>query len=130
MNVKVTIEVDGAQEDVERWLSRFALAQGGAAPIEWTPELAEKLVRRISDRARAALAYMADEAPVVSFEDLQSELEVSGVELGGILASFGFAERAGLPRPYEVDHERREYRMDPAVATIINNAIIDWADSR
>lgn len=129
MNVKVTIEVDGAQEEVERWLSRFGLAQGASDAIEWTPELADRLIRRISERARGALAYMADEAPAVSFEDLQKELDVTGVELGGILASFGFAERAGIPRPYEVDHERREYRMDPAVATIITNAILNWAEA-
>jgi hypothetical protein len=132
--VKVTIEFEGAPEEVEHWLRRLAgstksagVVQKGASVREangWTPELAEDLVNRISERALEALQYMAEAAPEpVSFKRLQRKLDTGGLGLGGILASFGFAERAGFPRPYEVDHDRRVYWVNPDVAQLILRAI-------
>jgi hypothetical protein len=84
--------------------------------------MAERLIRRISPRAREALWHMARSAPSITFKELQDELDLDGLGLGGVLASFGFAERAGLPRPYEADHSRREYLIDPKVATVVLDA--------
>jgi hypothetical protein len=126
MNVKVVIELDGSADEVEKWLAR--LAPLSTAPQftqkredgtrEWTPELMDQFVNRISDKARDALWVMAKHAPQVSFEEIQDELDVDGRSLGGILASFGFAERAGLPRPYKVDKAARRYFIDPGVAKL------------
>jgi hypothetical protein len=123
LNIKVTIEVQGPEGEVRQWMARFGAADGRGSATTWTPELADRLVTRISDRAREALRYMARGAPTIDFHDLQSELDVDGLGLGGILASFGFAERKGLPRPYRVDRERREYHMDPSTADAMLEAI-------
>lgn len=136
MNIKVTIEVDGSTREVEEWLARFAIS-GSEAPNpsvrtqlalplasnEWTPAKAERLVRRVTQGARLALWHIAEHAPEISFEDLQERMNISGVQLGGILASFGFAENAGLPRPFRTDKRGRRYLLDPAIADLFIDAI-------
>jgi len=133
LNVKVVIEVDGSSDEVEGWLSRFALSRNGtsvnaaiATPrdgLVWTSDLADQLVFRITDHARRALGFMAASAPEISFKEIQTLMNMDGVRMGGVLASFGFAERAGLPRPYRADRERRRYLMDVEVAEVILEAI-------
>src|SRR4051812_34404634 len=118
MKMKVTIEVDGTAEEVERWMARFNLRDGDGVStqesavdgeVEWSPQNADRLVQRITVDARKALQYLMENAPEVFFEDLQTHLGMNGIQMGGVMASFGFAERAGLPRPYRVDRERRRY---------------------
>jgi hypothetical protein len=133
-NIRVTIEVEGPAEEVAAWLSKLP---GGANTLtqvassyEWDEVLADRLVARVSERAREALAVIADaviegDGPI-SFEKLQRELTVDGVQLGGIFASFGFAEKAGIPKPFETDHDRRLYSMDPSVARLIVQAIVRY----
>lgn len=130
--MKVTIEVDGTSEEVERWMARFNLRDGdGVSPqeiavdgeVEWSPQIADRLVQRITVDARKALLYLMENAPEVFFEDLQTHLGMNGIQMGGVMASFGFAERAGLPRPYRVDRERRRYVIDREITPILLEAV-------
>ncbi|MEK6328192.1 MAG: hypothetical protein AABM66_11820 [Actinomycetota bacterium] len=86
----------------ERLVGDGSPASEGEAPV-YTPERADELVTRITDDARRALRYLLENAPEASFEELQQHLGKDGLQVGGIMASFGFAENAGLPRPYRVD---------------------------
>ena len=127
--VRVVIEIEGQPHDVAAWLSKLpdqrpnAYVADVVHKVELTPELVQHLVQRITKDAKRALWYMAQQAPVVPFKWLQSKMEIDGLALGGVLASVGFADRAGLPRPYVVDRGAREYRMDPAVAEMLTDAI-------
>jgi hypothetical protein len=130
LNVKVVIELDGNAEEVRGWLARLGLPASDRevslkSPYEsvWSPALMGQLVERISGKARDALRVMAEGAPEVSFEQVQDALGVDGLGLGGVLASFGFAERAGLPRPYKVDKSARRYFMDEKVAQLALDAL-------
>lgn len=133
-NIKVTIEVDGTADDVAAWLSKLPGGTGSLKTVtsfeDWDDVLADRLVGRVSDRAREALAIIADHTVEVGgpipFQKLQHAMAVDGVQLGGVFASFGFAERAGIPKPFETDHERRVYTMDPRVARLIVEAIIRY----
>lgn len=125
LTIRATIEVEGTPSEVAAWLARLPredTSEAGAA-AEWTPEDVHALVERISPRAREALWHMAQAAPVISFKDLQKKMKLDGVGLGGVMASFGFAERAGFSRPYEVDRKKRQYRVDPQLAEMLIDAI-------
>jgi hypothetical protein len=142
MNIKVVIELDGTSSEIEEWLSRFGVAREttelrhhavGMPALErggdgWSEDRAERLVRRITPMAREALYVMANESPSVSFGELQTQLGITGVQLGGVLASFGFAENAGFPRPYHVDKRNRRYLIEPEVAQLFINAINEFED--
>jgi hypothetical protein len=47
---------------------------------------------------------------------VRKALGVKGEGLGGTLASFGFAERRGVRKPYYSDRDERVFRMDPELA--------------
>lgn len=66
---------------------------------------------------------MTQHAPALSFDELQKEMGLDGLGLGGVLASVGFAERAGFGRPYVANRATREYEMDPAVAKVVADEI-------
>ena len=133
MNARVVIELDGSADEIEAWLRRLADGETAsvtvpASPAEepeqpYTPVVADQLVRRISPEARRAVRYIAENAPEVSWADVQRHLGRNGVQIGGVMASFGFAENAGIPRPYQNDRARRVYRMDPYVASAILDAV-------
>jgi hypothetical protein len=130
VHVHVVIEFAGEAAEVQEWLARLAGDVSvphhpgvTIAPAGWTPELADKLVGRISPRARDALRSIARNAPEASFETVQEDLGVEGLGLGGILASIGFAARAGIPRPYAVDKFDRCYLMDSDVAEVVLDAL-------
>ena len=91
----------------------------GQQQSSWTSEVADQLLARITSDARRALKYLATHAPAVSFEQLQEHMQIGGVAIGGVMASFGFAENAGLPRPYQVDRGQRLYLIDPAIAAVV-----------
>ena len=137
MKMKVTIEVEGTAQEVERWMARFNLRDGEAVPSEeiavggevtWSPQIADRLVQRITADARKALLYLMENAPEVFFEDLQDHLGMNGIQAGGVMASFGFAKRAGLPRPYKVDRERRRYVIDPEITPILLEAVARYEE--
>jgi hypothetical protein len=86
------------------------------------------LVGRITTRAREALEFMMANAPETSFDELQEQLGMTGVQVGGVMASFGFAENAGLPRPYRVDRDRRRYLVDPEIAPVLLEAAERYDD--
>jgi hypothetical protein len=48
---------------------------------------------------------------------------VQGTHLGGVMASFGFAEKAGVPRSYRKDDTRRLYIIEPGVAAAVLAAL-------
>jgi hypothetical protein len=133
VNIKVHIELEGNTAEVEAWLARFGSltgtdgmatrAESADTDGEWTPELADRLIERITEKARMALWHIAANAPEISFEELQKEMRMGGISIGGVLASFGFAKNAGLPRPFRVDRERRRYIVEPRVAEIMIDAI-------
>jgi hypothetical protein len=134
LRIKATIEVEGPAEEVTAWLSKLP---GGStttkqtSAIEWNEEIAYRLVRRISGRALEALALIAAatiQGGSISFETLQRQMRLDGVALGGVFASFGFAERAGFPRPFDTDHGHRTYSMDPDVARMMIRAIERYED--
>ncbi len=132
-NIRVTIEVEGPAEEVAAWLGKLpggTNATRQTSSPDWTPELADRLVGRISERAREALALIADATVEgggpITFEKLQAEMGIDGVALGGVFASFGFAERAGIPKPFDADHDRRVYAMDPATARLVVEAILRY----
>jgi hypothetical protein len=90
---------------------------------EWTPELADQLVARISGNARKCLQLIAHAAPALSFEKMKLELDKSGPQIGGIMSSFGFARRAGIPEPFDWDGITQSYVMDPGTADVIKSAL-------
>jgi hypothetical protein len=130
MHVKLTVEMEGTSEEVGAWLARLggspasiSTSESVAAVGEFNATVADQLVRRITEGARRALRYMAENAPEVSWDDLQKHLGVSGIQIGGVMASFGFAENAGIPRPYVNDRARRMYRIDEETAEVVLGAL-------
>jgi hypothetical protein len=133
-DIKVTIEVQGSADEVVAWLRRLptdvefdsvSVDTSKSDGDDWPPEMVEQLVHTISPKARQVLQLIALGAPEVTFDDLQDALEVSGVGLGGIMASFGFAKNRGIPRPYRVDRTRRVYHMDEDLAEKVLAALRD-----
>src|SRR4051812_36539625 len=129
---EVTITVEGDESAVMRWLQRLAESETGASasvsnsgrhPTQWTPDVAYALVDRITVNARRVLWYLMKHPPTVAYEDLQDHMELGGPELGGVMASFGYAEKAGLPRPFSVDRTSRRYTVDPAVTRVFLEAL-------
>jgi hypothetical protein len=129
VDIRVTIEIQGSPAEVAAWLSQLpgngVTANVAVKPsdVEWTPELATRFVQRISPRAREAVWHMTQHAPTISFTELQDAMQTNGLGLGGILASVGFGEKAGIPRPYVANHVTREYEMDPTVAEVVAEAL-------
>jgi hypothetical protein len=131
VEVEATLKFTGPAEDVEMWLRRVVtptgrlvtdVDDGDSSPV-WTAELAEQLVSGISPEARRALRFMAEGAPEVTRAALFAHLGMNGIQVGGVLASFGFAVNRGLPRPYTQDNARRTYSVDPAVAPVLLAAL-------
>ena len=128
MNVRLTLEMEGTSEEVSAWLNRLGGQAGaadgaGSASETFAPAIADQLVRRITDDARRALRFIAENAPEVSWEDVQEHLGVTGIQIGGVMASFGFAENAGITRPYSKDRARRVYTIDPHTAEVVLEAL-------
>ena len=129
MAISVTIQVNGTADEVRDalqrlGLSRAALLDGGAtADGAITPELADRIVRGVKPDARRVLRFIAENAPEVSWDAVQQHMKMSGVRIGGVMASFGFAEKRGLPRPYVNDPEQRVYKISPKTASSMLDAI-------
>jgi len=130
VNVRLLLEADGTEEEVSSWLRRLGEVSqvthvpGTDSPeSQWTLSVADEVVRRISPQARKTLRFLMTHAPAVSYEDAQAFMKMDGVTMGGVMASFGFAERAGLPRPYVSDRRARLYRVDPATAKTVLEAL-------
>jgi hypothetical protein len=136
LNIRATIEVDGPADAVMAWLGNLPGATGPTAGGAVVPAIsmrggmdadyAKALVRQISPRAREVLFEIASRTPEASFEDVQDSLDIDGVQLGGIMASFGFAERRGVPRPFVVDRSRRVYKIDPDAARTFLSVLRDY----
>ena len=134
--MKLTLELEGSAEDLRLRIEALARAllddqrAGGAVEgvtiyteeVSYWREHVDELLRRISDDAKRALKFLCENAPVVSREDLNEFLGIDGVALGGVMASFGFAENAMGRRPYTKITGRR-YRVDPEVARVLLSAL-------
>jgi hypothetical protein len=131
MNIKVTVELSGAEDDSEigrrlRLLIDGSSAEGlTAQQPSYSAALAAELVDRITDDARTVLRFIAENAPRASMAAVQKHLGIDGIQLGGVMASFGFAEKAGIPRPFRKDDTRRLYIIEPEAATTILAALND-----
>ena len=132
MEVTFDIQMRGTAEEVEQWLGRLgapavvpgtAGADAGVSGPVLTDDQADRLISRITDDARKALRYIAEHEPEVSWEAVQEHLGIGGIQIGGVMASFGFAENAGIPRPYRKDRSQRTYSIDPATAEVVLSAI-------
>jgi hypothetical protein len=134
VEVSVKIHMRGETHEVEQWLRRFGAADvttsvEDALEAVVTDEVADRLIQRITPDARRALRFIAEHAPEAPWDDVQAHLNMDGLQAGGVMASFGFAEKAGLPRPYRNDRGRRVYFIDPEVASIVLKAIERFEDS-
>lgn len=131
MELKVTVEMVGPPDEVAGHLRLLAggLTEqtGTSTPVEpgYSAELVEELVERITDDARKALLFIAQNGPQVSMNAVQEHLGMDGIRLGGVMASFGFAEKAGIPRPFRKDGNRRLYLIEPAVAATVTAVLGD-----
>jgi hypothetical protein len=119
----------GPADEVERRLRLFV--NGSTEPVQtavsvesvYSAALAGELVERITDDARKALLFIAENGPQVSLDAVQEHLGMDGTRLGGVMASFGFAEKSGLPRPFRKDGTRRLYIIEPEVAASVIAAL-------
>ena len=132
LQVTVNIQMEGTADEVQEWLFRLGGRIGEAGTVEaeptkveavYTPQIADRLIRRVTNDARRALRFIAENAPEVPWEEVQEHLGISGIQIGGVMASFGFAENAGIPRPYRNDPGRRVYVIEPSVASVMLEAI-------
>jgi hypothetical protein len=130
MEISVTIELKGEPDEVGLMLAQLGetlIGEETANKVDaswWTPEKAAAFVTDLTDPALQALALIADNAPNVSFRDVQREMGMTGLQLAGRLSSIGFAvARQGGPVPFVRDYYRRSYSMDPEVAEVLTEAI-------
>lgn len=140
MEVKVNVELHGEPAEVGMLLAQLGEVLLGDELEEdeeaansswWTPERALAFVRGLTDPALQALGIVADNAPRVSFRDLQRQMGMTGVQLAGRLSSIGFAvARQGSPFPFVRDYYQRAYYMDEDVARLMQDAIKAEAERR
>lgn len=125
--VKVTISIEGNQEEVNTYLQRFAAADTlqPINGISWLPEEIEVLFSNITHDAQAVLIEIASNPTCYDRDCLINKLGISGRSLAGRLSSVE-ANRKRLfpskPRPLDLDEETWAYEMLQEVAEwIISN---------
>jgi hypothetical protein len=85
-------------------------------PAEWYRAHGREFVDGLKPAAREALAAIVREGPEVPMDLVRAATGRSGTGLAGTLASIGAAcKRLGAPRPYQVDHKRGIYQIDPGI---------------
>lgn len=87
----------------------------------WTPVDLMYLWSTISPGARRALGEIVRRPDGYPFAEVLRRLDCTGPTLGGYLSSLGFALRQfpGKKDPLERDWNKEEYRMDAAIAGIL-----------
>ena len=84
---------------------------------DWYRARGGEFVDALQPMARVALAVIVREGPETSMDLVREATGRSGTGLAGTLASVGAAcKRLGAPRPFEADHKRGVYRIDPAIS--------------
>lgn len=96
-----------------------------ASPADWYRENGAAFYERLRETARTALRTMISEGPTVPFAKVNEATGLRGSRLAGSLASVGAAKTAlGAPvAPFEADHKRKVYRVDPAVLEALREAV-------
>jgi hypothetical protein len=102
----------------------------GPAPGGMTPAMADRFVAQLSPAAVDVLALLCDNAPQLTYEDLQAQaqaqLGISRAQIGGVLTSLA-AGRKRLSRdvdyPINRDVQHRRYRIEPVAAELLLSAI-------
>lgn len=125
--VKVTISIEGNQEEVDAYLQRFAGVdtQQPTSSISWLPEEIEVLFDNITSDAQAILVEIASNPTDYDRDDLLKKLGIDGRSLAGTLSSVE-ANRKRLfpnkPRPLDLNEALWAYEMLREVAEwIISN---------
>ncbi len=141
---KVTITIEGNEEEIRGTLERLLTPPATAAPTEgetageseapaapaegWTPEEIEAIWEQITPHSRRILAEIAKRPQGYPFEDLQKVLGLAGLPVAGRLSSVGFAERRVAPQKRSSgaklvtrDYRARTYTMQPEVAEVIRS---------
>jgi hypothetical protein len=102
----------------------------GPAPGGMTASLADRFVARLTPAAVEVLVVLCRHPPEVTYEELQADVQaqlgISRVRLGGVLTSLAGA-RKRLPRdvehPIERDRDLRRYRIEPVAAELLLGAV-------
>src|SRR5215212_5437339 len=102
----------------------------GPAPGGMTASLADRFVAQLTPAAVEVLAVLCRHAPEVTYEELQADVQaqlgISRVRLGGVLTSLAGA-RKRLPRdvdyPIERDKDLRRYLIEPVAAELLLRAV-------
>lgn len=113
--VKVTISVEGTQEEVDKYLQKLSenKLEQQDYPVSWLPEEIERLIENITENAKKAF-YAIAENP--SREAVIAALEIDADSLPGIMSSPEFQRKhyfPSKPQPVEYDYETEEYIMLP-----------------
>jgi hypothetical protein len=95
-----------------------------------TASLADRFVAQLTPAAVEVLVVLCRHAPEVTYEELQADVQaqlgISRVRLGGVLTSLAGA-RKRLPRdvdyPIERDKDLRRYRIEPVAAELLLGAV-------
>lgn len=101
----------------------------GSAPsdlgVDWYRARGTEFCERLQPTALAALRYIVQNGPTVPAEELRQITGKRGSALAGSLKSIGAAVSAlGAPRaPFEVDHKRKVYRIDPEIQDALLTAL-------
>lgn len=94
----------------------------------WNFETLQSWTQRLTDTAAEAVRYVAAHAPTVSMDeviahmgDYLGEENFTGQQMGGRMASLGFASKAvqAAESPMQTDYWERVYRMDEDVASAL-----------
>ena len=125
--VKVTISIEGNQDEVNEYLQRFAGAQTqhGITGVSWLPEEIESLFDSITSDAQRVLREIANNPTGYDRDALTNQLGITGRSLAGTLSSVEFNRKRlfpSKPKPVELDWDTWKYVMLPEVAEwIISN---------
>lgn len=94
----------------------------------WSFETLIAWTQRLTDTAAEAVRYAAAHAPAVPMDEVighmgnyLGEENFTGQQMGGRMASLGFASKAvgATESPLQTDYWERVYRMDPDVASAL-----------
>jgi hypothetical protein len=121
------------REQASRAVTYTATVEADApspAPGGITSALADRFVSQLSSAAVDVLALLCDNAPQLTYEELQAQaqaqLGISRVQIGGVLTSLA-AGRKRLPRgvdyPIKRDAQHRRYWIEPVAAELLLSAV-------
>jgi len=113
--VKVTVSIEGTQEEVDQYLKRLSESrlENQGHPVSWLPEEIERLVDSLTDNAKRAFYAIAEDP---SRDTIIKALDIDASSLPGIMSSPEFQRKRYFPsKPpsVEYNYETEEYDMLP-----------------